>query len=83
MPSDTRAGFDLSNVNHDDLRIIAALVAVLLGCVALTALSFLLDPASPAAIVLFDRQSAFPYPLTVQNLMHLMFAPGTSPAPLP
>lgn len=77
MPSDARTGFDLSNVNQDDLRVIAALVALLLACIVLTALSFLLDPASPAAVVLLDRQSAaFPYPLTVQNLMHLMFALG-------
>ena len=77
MPPPDRARFDLANINQDDLRIIAALAALLLGCLVVTLLSFLLDPESPAAIVLLDRQSAaFPYPLTVQNLMHLMFALG-------
>ena len=81
MPSDSPARFDLSRINHDDLRIIAALASLLAGCLALAALSFLLDPASPAAVVLLDRQSAaFPYPLTVQNLMHLMFALGVGEA---
>ena len=81
MPSKNRPAFDLGRINEDDLRIIAALASLLAGCVALAVLSYALDPASAAAVVLLDRQSAaFPYPLTVQNLMHLMFALGVGDA---
>ena len=68
---------DLSRINQDDLRIAAALVSFLAAGVVLAVLSFALDPQSVAATILLDRQSAaLPYPLTVQNLMHFMFALG-------
>ncbi len=67
----------LQSINHDDLRIIAALTSLLFGIALLTSASYLIDPLSTVAIVLLDRQSsAFPYPMTVQNLMHLMFVLG-------
>ena len=67
----------LDAVNQDDLRIIAALLSTLGAGVVLAILSFALDPDSAVATVLLDRQSrALPYPLTVQNLMHFMFALG-------
>ncbi len=73
----SKAGFDLSRINPDDLRVVAALVSILVAGLALTAMSFLLEPTSTAAVLLLDRQSqALPYPLTVQNLMHFMFALG-------
>ena len=69
--------FSLDRINQDDLRVIAALVALLAAGVILTVLSFSLDPASTVATVMLDRQSqALPYPFTVQNLMHFMFALG-------
>ena len=69
--------FSLDRINQDDLRVIAALVALLAAGVVLTVLSFSLDPASTFATVVLDRQSqALPYPFTVQNLMHFMFALG-------
>lgn len=71
------ARFSLERVNQDDLRVIAALVALLVAGVMLTVLSFGLDPDSTFATVVLDRQSqALPYPFTVQNLMHFMFALG-------
>lgn len=70
-------GFDLDRINQDDLRIVAALLALLAAGAALTILSFTLDPDSVFAVVMLDRQSqAFPYPFTVQNFMHFMFALG-------
>ena len=67
----------LDGVNQDDLRMMAALFFILGVGIVLTVLSFALDPGSVAATVLLDRQSqALPYPLTVQNLMHFMFALG-------
>lgn len=69
--------FSLDRINQDDLRVIAALVALLAAGVVLTVLSFGLDPDSTLATVMLDRQSrALPYPFTVQNLMHFMFALG-------
>lgn len=69
--------FSLDRVNQDDLRVIAALIALLVAGVILTVLSFGLDPDSTLATVVLDRQSrALPYPFTVQNLMHFMFALG-------
>ena len=69
--------YSLDRINQDDLRVIAALVALLAAGVILTVLSFSLDPDSTFATVVLDRQSqALPYPFTVQNLMHFMFALG-------
>ena len=71
------ARFSLDRVNQDDLRVIAALIALLAAGVVLTILSFGLDPDSTLATAMLDRQSrALPYPFTVQNLMHFMFALG-------
>lgn len=76
-----RRWLDLSQINQDDLRIIAALASLLAAGAVLTVLSYTLAPDSAVAIVLLDRQStAYPYPLTVQNLMHLMFALGVGEA---
>ena len=75
MPLDFRARLDLSRIHHDDLRIIAALVSLLTAGIALTIASFLADPGSVFAIVLLDRQNAL-YPMTVQNLLHFLFALG-------
>ena len=77
MIDSTRKRLSLSHVHPDDLRIVTALVCLLGGVLILTLLSFVLDPQSTAAIVLLDRQSkAFPYPLTVQNVTHMLFAIG-------
>ena len=70
---------DLSQIHHDDLRVFAALGSLLIAGVVLTLLSFSLDLASPVAMVLLDRQSPT-YPLTVQNIMHFMFALGIGEA---
>ena len=75
MASLNRLRLDLSLIHHDDLRIIAALVSLLAAGSVLTALSFGVDPDSISAIVMLDRQGAL-YPMTVQNLMHVMFALG-------
>ena len=73
--------FTLSQFHPDDLRIVTALICLLGGALSLTLLSFLLDPQSTAAVVLLDRQSkAFPYPLTVQNVTHMLFAIGVGEA---
>ena len=73
--------FGLSQVHPDDLRIGAALICLLAGALLLTALSFFLDPQSTVAVVLLDRQGkAFPYPLTVQNVTHMLFAVGIGEA---
>ena len=66
---------DLSSIHHDDLRIIAALISLLLAGVLLTILSFALRTDSIVAIILIDRQSAL-YPLTVQNILHVLFILG-------
>ena len=72
-----RSRLSLDRVNQDDLRVMAALIALLAAGVVLTVLSFSLDPASTFATIVLDRQSqALPYPFTVQNLMHFMFALG-------
>ena len=75
MASLNRFTLDLSHIHHDDLRVIAALVALLAVGIVLTVLSFAVDPMSGFAIVLLDRQNSL-YPMTVQNLMHFMFALG-------
>lgn len=66
---------DLSKIHHDDLRIIGALFSLLLAGVLLTIFSFVLRTDSIVAIVLIDRQSPL-YPLTVQNILHLLFVLG-------
>ncbi len=66
---------DLSQIHQDDLRIIAALISMLVMGTALTLLSFSLAPDSVFSIVVLDRQSPL-YPMTVQNLLHFMFALG-------
>lgn len=66
---------DLSKIHPDDLRIIAALVSMLVAGIVLTLLSFALTPDSIFSIVMLDRQSPL-YPMTVQNLLHFMFALG-------
>ena len=76
-----RAGFpsrfSFDRVNQDDLRVIAALVALLTAGAVLAGLSFGIDPDSAFAAVVLDRQSqALPFPFTVQNVMHFMFALG-------
>ena len=80
-------GFELNSLEDDEghYRVILALVAVLAGCVFIGALSFLLPPP-PADIeagageiyfsaVLLGRggRAGMLYPLTVQNVMWLMF----------
>lgn len=75
MASLHRFRFDLSRIHEDDLRIIAALVSVLAVGTVLTALSFGAAPDSVFSVVFLDRQSPI-YPMTVQNLMHFMFALG-------
>lgn len=73
--------FSLSQVHPDDLRIAAALICLLLAALLLTIASLVADPQSTAAVVLLDRQSkAFPYPLTVQNVTHMLFAIGIGEA---
>lgn len=73
--------FSLSQVHPDDLRIAAALICLLLAALMLTIASLMADPQSTAAVVLLDRQSkAFPYPLTVQNVTHMLFAIGIGEA---
>ena len=66
---------DLSRIHQDDLRIIAALVSMLGVGIVLTLLSFGPSPDSVFSIVMLDRQSPL-YPMTVQNLLHFMFALG-------
>ena len=66
---------DLSRIHQDDLRIIAALISMLAAGVVLTLLSFGPAPDSVFAIVMLDRQNPL-YPMTVQNLLHFMFALG-------
>ena len=75
MASLHRIRLDLSRIHEDDLRIIAALVSLLGAGTALTILSFGITPDSVFSIVFLDRQSPV-YPMTVQNLMHFMFALG-------
>ena len=70
-----RLTLDLSRIHHDDLRIIAALVSLLAAGIALTVLSFAVDPTSVFAVVMLDRQGVL-YPMTVQNLLHFLFALG-------
>ena len=73
--------FSLGRFHPDDLRIAMALICLLIAVLLLAAASFLVDPQSTVAVVLFDRQSiAFPYPLTVQNVCHLLFAVGIGDA---
>lgn len=73
--------FSLGRFHPDDLRIAMALICLLIAVLLLAAASFLVDPQSTVAVVLFDRQSiAFPYPLTVQNVCHLLFAIGIGDA---
>lgn len=73
--------FSLGRFHPDDLRIAMALICLLIAVLLLTAASFFVDPQSTVAVVLFDRQSiAFPYPLTVQNVCHLLFAIGIGDA---
>lgn len=73
--------FSLSQIHPDDLRIAAALICLLLAALLLTTASLVADPQSTAAVVLLDRQSkAFPYPLTVQNVTHMLFAIGIGEA---
>lgn len=74
---DARRLLDLSRLNLDDLRVIFALISLAAAAVVLTVLSLTLDPSSMAAAVALDRESKYlPYPFTVQNLMHFMFALG-------
>lgn len=75
MLSEFRARLDLSRIHHDDLRIIAALVSLLTVGIVLTVVSFAVEPGSVFAIVLLDRQSSL-YPMTVQNVLHFLFALG-------
>ena len=75
MLSEARSRLDLSRIHHDDLRVIAALVSLLAAGIVLTVLSFAVDPTSVFAIVMLDRQGAL-YPMTVQNLLHFLFALG-------
>lgn len=73
--------FSLGRFHPDDLRIAMALICLLIAVLLLAAASFFVDPQSTVAVVLFDRQSiAFPYPLTVQNVCHLLFAVGIGDA---
>lgn len=73
--------FDLSRFHPDDLRIATALICLLAAVLILAFASFALDANSTIAIVLLDRQSiAFPYPLTVQNVCHMLFAIGVGDA---
>ena len=73
--------FSLSQVHPDDLRIAAALICLLFAALLLAVASLVADPQSTAAVVLLDRQSkAFPYPLTVQNVTHMLFAIGIGEA---
>ena len=67
--------FDLSRIHQDDLRIIVALSSLLLAGIVLTVLSFALKTDGIVAIVLIDRQSPL-YPLTVQNILHVLFVLG-------
>ena len=75
MASLHRFRLDLSRIHEDDLRIIAALASLLAAGTLLTLLSFGVTPDSVFSIVFLDRQSPN-YPMTVQNLMHFMFALG-------
>ena len=75
MASSHRFQLDLSRIHEDDLRIIAALVSLLAAGTLLTLFSFGGTPDSVFSIVFLDRQSPI-YPMTVQNLMHFMFALG-------
>lgn len=69
--------FDLSKLNPDDLRIIVMLISLVMVVFVLAFLSFSLKPTSVLATVLLDRDSQYmPYPITVQNVMHVMFALG-------
>ena len=71
----------LSQFHPDDLRIVAVLLCLLGAALILAVASFTLDANSTIAVVLFDRQSkAFPYPLTVQNVCHMLFAIGVGDA---
>lgn len=59
-----------------DRRITMA-IAALTGVFFIALFSILLDPHSRAAILILDRISPhFPYPLTIQNIMHVMFFIG-------
>lgn len=79
------ARFDLQTLEEEEryYRIILALVALLLGGVAISIMTAALPPpgesAGPgagafnASGLLLGRSTSFPYPFTVQNLMWLMF----------
>lgn len=70
-------GFDLSKLNPDDLRIFMALVSLVIVGFVLAFLSLSLRPNSVIATLLLDRESQYlPYPFTIQNVMHVMFALG-------
>ena len=66
---------NLGSMHHDDLRIITALISLLVAILILTVLSFALITDSIVAVVLIDRQSVL-YPLTVQNILHVLFILG-------
>lgn len=57
-------------------RLIVLLIALVIGCLFIGLLTLLLGD-SEAAVVVLDRNSEFfPYPFTIQNLMHLLFFVG-------
>lgn len=66
-----------------NFRIIVALVAVLIGAVFIGVMSLVLSPSEGVVgelsmgDILFDRSTdVFPYPLTIQNIMWLLFMIG-------
>lgn len=59
-------------------RTTVVIVALLLGCFVIAVLSLIFPIDSFGATLLLEhsRHSAFPYPFTIQNLMHLLFFVG-------
>ncbi len=59
------------------LRGVCITIGVVLALLFIAVGSLMVDPGSTMASLLFDRQlpdvQVFPYPLTIQNLMHLVF----------
>ena len=59
-------------------RAIVLTVSVLIACSVITVLTFTLGKDSRAAVLLLDYSNlaVFPYPFTIQNVMHVLFFLG-------
>ena len=72
------AAFLARNVTGAPSRGAAAILSLAIGCVVILIMSILFPKDSFGATLLLEhtRSSPFPYPFTIQNGMHLLFAVG-------